>query len=57
MVETKAVHVLGTVVASVVVGLVIVNAQRGEWGMSAAGVVLVVGIGITLAALQLPTRR
>jgi len=53
-VEANVVRSLSTVVVSVLVGLVVVNAMRGEWGMALNGVVLAVGIAAILAARQLP---
>jgi hypothetical protein len=56
-VETKAVRVLGTVVGSVVFGLAVVNAQRGEWEMAIRGAFILVMVAIVLAAQQMPNRR
>jgi hypothetical protein len=50
-VETDVVRGIGTVAASLVSGLVVINAGRGAWEMAVGGVILVVGIVVALATL------
>jgi len=45
-VNTNIVRTVGTIVPAVVAGLAVVYAARGEWGLTADGAVLAVGIAV-----------
>jgi hypothetical protein len=50
------VHALVIAAWVVVLGLAVVNAERGEWGLAINGAMLATGLSVVLATLRRPPK-